>query len=435
MENNFDTIVAITTPIARSAVGIIRISGNLALGIAEGIFSSKIKEKYINYGFIKANNSIIDEVILLYFKAPKSYTGEDVVEIQTHGNPAILNSIMELVISKGARPAQRGEFTKRAFLNHRLDLSQAEAVLDVIDSKSQKAASDALNNLGGYLKNKITQIKKNLVDLYSKVIASIDFPEDVKGVDSNYIYTICNDNINLVDDILSNSKSHNFIRDGINVSLIGAPNVGKSSLFNALLNYNRAIVTDIAGTTRDTISEQLNLDGFIVNFVDTAGIRDKSKADTVEKIGIENSIESINNSDIVLFLFENTLSEIDEKLINIDKNKIFVKTKQDLNPNLNIENAIQISSKTGFGLDKLKTEILNTVRNLIPDDTFYTTNKRQQTCLLNCKNALNEAINAPLDDLVAAELKRAIISLDEITGEVLTDSILDNIFDNFCIGK
>ena len=254
----------------------------------------------INYGFIlDENKEKIDEVILLPFVAPHSYTGEDVIEIQTHGNPTILNTILELILSKGARIAQRGEFTKRAFLNHRIDLSQAEAVLDIIHSKNMKSAKNALNNLSGALAQKINLIKEDLIKLYSKVIASIDFPEDVAEIETKEIVSICTDNINKINEIVKNAKSHDFIKDGFNVSLIGKPNVGKSSLFNAILNYNRSIVTSIEGTTRDTIKEAINLNGYLINFIDTAGIRDKNKADFVEQIGIDNSLESIDNSEIV----------------------------------------------------------------------------------------------------------------------------------------
>lgn len=440
MENNFDTICAIITPLSVGAVGIIRISGDKALEVAQNIFDKKITPKMINYGHIVDNDSVLDEVILLPFVAPHSYTGENVIEIQTHGSPVIINSILELILSKGVRLAQRGEFTKRAFLNHRIDLSQAEAVLDIIQSKSTKSAQNALSNLGGYLKNKISEIKENLIKIYSKVIASIDFPEDVAEIDKNSVVSICSDNILLIDEILNNSKSHDFIRDGLNACLIGKPNVGKSSLFNALLNYTRAIVTPIEGTTRDTIKETINLNGYLINFIDTAGIRDKNQADLVEQIGIDNSLEAIDNSEIVLFLFENSIDEIEDELKNRAKNKqvLYIKTKSDLS-STKVENALEISSKTGFGIDKLKENISDIIKNLIPNDSNYTTNKRQQTCLLRAKEALLNVIETAQmsddADLFAMDLKQSILALDEITGEVLTDSILDNIFDNFCIGK
>ena len=444
MNNNFDTIVAIITPLALSAVGIIRISGEKAFEIAQKIFDKKIKPKMINYGHIKDGENVLDEVILLPFKAPNSYTGEDVVEIQTHGSLVILNSVLELILSLGARMAQKGEFTKRAFLNHRIDLSQAESVMDIIEAKSQKAAQDSLSNLGGYLKEKTNEIKNNLVELYSRLIAAIDFPEDVKEVDTKAVVSICSDNILKIEEILNNSKSHNFIRDGISACLIGKPNVGKSSLFNSLLNYQRAIVTQIEGTTRDTIKETLNLGGYLVNFIDTAGIRDKNKADLVEQIGIDNSIETIKNSQIVLFLFENNLNEIEPELIELakDKKAIFVHTKSDLNPEI-IENAINISTKDNNSISNLKDEILKVVKELIPQETSYTTNKRQQDCFLKCLNSLKMVLKTATEpnffddcaDLYTLDLKQAIIELDEITGEVLTDKILDNIFENFCIGK
>jgi len=441
MENNFDTICAIITPLSQGAVSIIRISGEKAFEIVTSIFSKKIKPKMINYGHIIDSDIILDEVIVLPFISPHSYTGEDVIEIQTHGNPAIVNSILELILSKGARLANRGEFTKRAFLNHRIDLSQAEAVLEIIQSKSTKSAQNALSNLGGYLKNKIEKIKKDIIDIYSKVIASIDFPEDVAEVDKNYIVSICNDKILEINEILKNSKSHDFIRDGLNACLIGVPNVGKSSLFNSLLNYTRAIVTPIEGTTRDTIKETINLDGYLINFIDTAGIRDKNKADLVEQIGIDNSLEAIKQSEIVIFLFENSKNEINDNLIEIAKDKqiIYVKTKCDLNNQNCPDDVVKISSLTGFGINVLKEKISKIIMNLIPNDCSYTTNKRQQTCLLRAKDSLENVIKTAeyddMPDLFAIDLKQSILALDEITGEVLTDKILDNIFDNFCIGK
>ena len=441
MENNFDTIVATATPLAYSAVGIIRISGKNSFFIAESIFSKKIVPKKINYGYIVDNSKKLDEVVLLPFVAPHSYTGEDIVEIQTHGNPVIINSIIELIISKGARMAQKGEFTKRAFLNHRIDLSQAEAVLDIINSKGTKSTENALANLGGYLKDKINFLKKDLTELYSKIIASIDFPEDVAEIESKAIVSICNDKILEIDNILKNSSSHDFIRDGINVCLIGKPNVGKSSLFNSLLNYTRAIVTPIEGTTRDTIKEAINLNGYIINFVDTAGIRDKDKADAVEKIGIENSLKTIETSNIVLFLFENSIDEIDKNLIEFAKDKeiLYIQTKCDINKPTSENNVINISSMTGFGINILKDKIYEIVQKLAPEELDYTTNKRQQTCLIQAKNALLNVIQTSEfncePDLFAMDLKSAILSLGEIVGEVFTDTILDDIFSNFCIGK
>ena len=444
MENNFDTIVAISTPLAQSAIGIIRLSGENALKVAQSIFSKKIKIGMINYGYITNNSTKVDEVILLPFVAPHSYTGEDVVEIQAHGSISVINSILELILSKGVRLAQKGEFTKRAFLNHKIDHSQAEAINDIITSKNAKSAKFALNNLEGYLKNKINEIRINLTDLYSKLIASIDFPDEVSEVDINYIVSICNDNILKINAILKNASSHNFIRDGINACLIGRPNVGKSSLFNALLNYTRAIVTPIEGTTRDTIKEAINLNGYMVNFIDTAGIRNKIEADLVEKIGIDNSINAIENSNIVLFLFDDSKDKIENNLLNYAKNKeiIFVKTKSDLfaaqNENID-DGVIEISSITGFGIDKLKDAIYQKIIKFIPDDIDYTANKRQQFCLTNARNALENVIKTSNfncdDDLFAMDLKSAILALGEITGEVFTDTILDDIFSNFCIGK
>lgn len=445
MDYNFDTIVALITPMAKGAVGIVRMSGPKAFEIAKKVFSKEIKPKMINYGHIlDKNNNKLDEIILLPFVAPHSYTGEDVIEFQTHGSMTIINELIEILLSYGARIADKGEFTKRAFLNHRIDLSQAEAVMDIIESKSVKSAQNSLSNLDGYLKNKINNLKEDLINLYSKLIATIDFPEDVAEIDKNYVVSICTDKMTEIKSILDNSKSHNFIRDGISACLIGCPNVGKSSLFNALLNYNRSIVTNIEGTTRDTINESINLDGYLINFIDTAGVRDKKNADVVEKIGIDNSIETIKNSEIVIFLFEKDKSEIDISLLDLakDKNVIYVQTKADLG-NKTDEEAILISSKTGFGIDKLKEKIKEIITKLSPNDTNYTTNKRQQGLLVKCYESLENVIataNSDLymdecADLYTLDLKQAILELDELTGEVLTDKILDNIFSHFCIGK
>ena len=445
MDYNFDTIVALITPMAKGAVGIVRMSGPKAFEIAKKVFSKEIKPKMINYGHIlDKNNNKLDEIILLPFVAPHSYTGEDVIEFQTHGSMTIINELIEILLSYGARIADKGEFTKRAFLNHRIDLSQAEAVMDIIESKSVKSAQNSLSNLDGYLKNKINNLKEDLINLYSKLIATIDFPEDVAEIDKNYVVSICTDKMTEIKSILDNSKSHNFIRDGISACLIGCPNVGKSSLFNALLNYNRSIVTNIEGTTRDTINESINLDGYLINFIDTAGVRDKKNADVVEKIGIDNSIETIKNSEIVIFLFEKDKSEIDNSLLDLakDKNVIYVQTKADLG-NKTDEEAILISSKTGFGIDKLKEKIKEIITKLSPNDTNYTTNKRQQGLLTRCYESLENVIKTANSDLYMDEcadlytldLKQAILELDELTGEVLTDKILDNIFSHFCIGK
>ncbi len=445
MNNIFDTICAIITPIAYGAVGIIRISGENSFKIAKEIFSKEIKIGSYTYGHIlDEDSSIIDEVILLAFKGPKSYTAEDVIEIQTHGNPSILNAILNLIIKKGARLADRGEFTKRAFLNKRLDLTQAESILDIIEAKSEKSAKNALMGLNGYLKKEIEELKEELKTLYSKLIASIDFPEDVAEVEKTSIETLCSKTIDKIDEIIQNSNSYNYLKDGIKAALIGAPNVGKSSLFNALLNYSRAIVTDIAGTTRDTITESINFNGYIVNFTDTAGIRDKTKADTVEKIGIENSIKEIEASDIILFLFENSIDEIDKNLIELAKNKktIFLKTKADIKFGTKQSGIIEISSKTGFNLDILKNEIVEHIKTIVPNDTSYSVNKRQLSCLIRAKESLNNVLKSINEDILldgadlyAIDLKQAILAFEEMSGEVFEDSILDNIFDNFCIGK
>ena len=284
MSNFFDAICAIATPISTGGIGIIRISGDNALNIAQNVFNKEIKPNFINHGWVIENNDKIDEVVVLYFKNPKSYTGEDVVEFQTHGSPVILKRILNLIMTKGARLADKGEFTKRAFLNHKLDLSEAEAVLDLINSKSIKQASKSASNLSGALSNKIKEMRDKIIEITAKITASIDFPEDVAEVPYENIINTLIPIKNEIENILKNAKNHNIMREGIKIAVTGRPNVGKSSLFNALLNLDRAIVTDIAGTTRDIITESFEIEGIQATLIDTAGIRESDEIDKVENM-------------------------------------------------------------------------------------------------------------------------------------------------------
>lgn len=439
----FETISAIATPLGIGGVGIIRISGNRAFEIAQKMFSGKITEPAkIYHGWVVENSTKIDEVVLLPFKNPNSYTGEDVVEIQCHGGPKVVKKILELTLQNGARLAQRGEFTKRAFLNKKLDLSQAEAVLDIIHAKTENFAQKSANNLSGALAKAIKDIKSSLFTLYSRIIAAVDFPEDVKEPEYSYLEEEIKKNIEQIEKILKNANASNIMRQGIKIAIAGCPNAGKSSLFNALLNINRAIVTDIPGTTRDVIQESIDLDGIPATLIDTAGIRDNEEIDKVEAIGIEYTKNCVKNADLILFLFDwsKGFDENDAVIYEMieDKPHLKIAAKADLAEVPNPE-AINISSKTGFNIDELKQKIKDAVLDKNAMETEFVTNQRQEECLKNSKKALTNALiatqNGELQDLISIDIKSALISLDEITGEVITDEILENIFEHFCIGK
>ena len=442
MNYTFDTICAIATPLSKGGIGVIRVSGENAIEIVQKIFTKKIIPKVINHGWIIDNGEKIDEVIVLPFIAPHSYTGENVAEIQTHGSPVVINHILNMILDKGARLAQRGEFTKRAFLNHKMDLSQAEAVLDLINAKTQKSANSAAGSLCGLLKIKTEEIKSKISSILGKIIASLDFPQDVAEVDYKEIITEVQGAINEINDILKNAKMHNILRQGIKIAVAGRPNAGKSSLFNTLLNLKRAIVTEIEGTTRDTITETLEINGISATLIDTAGIRDKSP-DKVENIGIEQSKAAIEEADIVLCLYDGQIGicEADEKIFNLaqDKKRIIVRTKCDLCNNQTKNNEISISSKTKEGIEELKKAIYEEISDLNPTQSEFLTNQRQQYCLKKSlealENALNGAKSNELQDLISIDLKASITCLGEISGEVITEDILNDIFMNFCIGK
>ncbi len=436
----FDTIAAVATPFGTGGVGVIRISGEKSFEIIGKIFSKQnLEAGKIYHGEILFENKVLDEVIVLPFKAPKSYTGEDVIEIHCHGGINVIRNVLDAVLKNGARLAEKGEFTKRAFLNKKMDLSQAEAVADLIHSKTRNFASKSTKNLSGTLGNEVKFIRKNIFDVLSKIVAGIDFPDEVAEPEYEYLTTEFKKIINEINRVLSFANSSNLMRQGVKIALVGKPNVGKSSLFNTLLNIERAIVTDIAGTTRDVLTETLDWD-IAITLIDTAGIRDK--AGKIEEIGIEYSIQSAKNADLVLFLYDAStgMNEDDYAILDMikDKKHIIVANKCDLTQKRN-DNAIYISTETKEGLDNLKSKIKNKVYDFTPEDTEFVTNQRQQDCLMKCKESMTQALQAAnrkeLQDLISIDLKSALLFLDEITGEVITDEILNNIFDNFCIGK
>lgn len=438
----FDTIAAIATPLGTGGVGVIRISGDTSFDIIKKIYSKQnLTAGRISHGWIVDNGKKIDEVIILPFKNPNSYTGEDVIEIHCHGGMNVVRNILDLVLKNGARTAERGEFTKRAFLNKKMDLSQAEAVADLIHAKTRNFAIQSAKNLSGVLGEKISEIKKQIFETLSKIIAGIDFPEDVAEPEYSYLISSFENSLKEIDEILSCAKTSDILRQGVKIAIVGKPNVGKSSLFNKLLNVERAIVTDIAGTTRDVIKENLDWD-VAITLIDTAGIRESDEVGKVEEIGIEYSKQSADEADLVLFIYDASrgMDDEDKAILDLIKNKthLIIANKCDLIQN-KIENAINISVETGLGIEDLKNKIKEIVCNFSSDDTEFITNKRQQDCLEKCRESLTNALNAAkmneLQDLISIDLKSALLYLDEITGEVITDEILENIFSHFCIGK
>ena len=439
----FDTIVAIATPFGNGGVGVIRISGEHAFDIIDKLFTNpQFEPKKFNHGWIVDDKTKIDEVLVLPFFAPNSYTGENVIEIHCHGGVNVIKNILNLVLKNGARMAEKGEFTKRAFLNKKMDLSQAEAVADIIHSKTSTFAKVSAKNLSGSLKEKINEIRNDIFEVLSKITAGIDFPEDVKEPEYDYLIQTFEDIISKINRVLSGANASNIMRQGISVSIVGKPNVGKSSLFNALLNHERAIVTDIAGTTRDVLKETIDL-GIPVTLVDTAGIRPiDEENDKVESIGIEYSKQSLNEADLILFVYDSSQGIKDEDKVILelikDKNHILLANKADI-ATTDTNNAIPISALTGEGIENLKQTLTSKICEIEPDNIEFVTNSRQQDCLAKAKASLEQALMAAqiheLQDLISIDVKASILALDELTGELITDDILDNIFENFCIGK
>lgn len=438
----FETIAAIATPIGTGGVGVIRISGDKSFEIVDKIYTKhNLEAGKISHGWIVDGDKKIDEVILLPFRNPHSYTGEDVVEIHCHGGINVVRNILDVVLKNGARMAERGEFTKRAFLNKKMDLSQAEAVADLIHAKTKDFAKQSAKNLSGVLGAKIKEIRTDIFNVLSKIIAGIDFPEDVAEPEYDYIIKEFEKVLDKINKILASANSSNIMRQGIKIAIVGKPNVGKSSLFNTLLNVERAIVTDIAGTTRDVLTETLDWD-VAITLVDTAGIRDNDEVGKVEEIGIEYSKQSADEADLVLFLYDASkgMDDDDKQILDLikDKNHIIIANKSDLISERKTD-VFYLSTVTKEGLDDLKSKIKQASYNFSLEDTEFVTNNRQQDCLMKCRESLIQALDAAkihqLQDLISIDLKSALLYLDEITGEVVTDDILNNIFDHFCIGK
>ena len=453
----FDTIAAISTPRGEGGIGIIRISGDKSFEILDKIFNTKNPNRDLgfykfNYGFIHDNGKIVDEVMAVRMKAPKTYTCEDVVEINCHGGHLISEKVLELVLKNGARHAEQGEFTKRAFMNGRIDLSQAEAVMDIIHGKTEKSISLSLEQLRGDLRDKIASFKKALLDVTAHVNVVLDYPEE--GIDDPLPSNLRENLENVyaeADKLISSYDKGKKIKEGIKTVIAGKPNVGKSTLLNSLLKEERAIVTHIPGTTRDVIEEIINIKGIPLVLTDTAGIR--KTEDIVENIGVEKSKKFIENADLVLLVLdasrelESEDREVIEEIQNHNKKTIVLLNKIDLERKIeleefNLENILEISAKDNIGIEDMEERIYSYIVEENVEDSsekLIITNIRHKTALEKTKDAIRnifETIDAGMPmDLISVDLKEALDSLSEITGEISSEDILDHVFGNFCVGK
>ena len=455
-----DTIAAIATASGNSGIGIIRVSGDEAIEIVDKIFKSvnsdkklvNVKSHTINYGHIVDNDKVIDEVLVSVMNGPHSYTGEDVVEINCHGGMIVIRKILEIVLKNGARTAEPGEFTKRAFLNGRMDLSQAEAIMDVINAKNEFALSSSIEQLNGRVSEKIKSLREKIIYNIAFIESALDDPEHI-SIDgySEKLSKILEEVNGELSRLINNFDNGRIVKEGVKTVILGKPNAGKSSLLNLLLGEERAIVTDIEGTTRDTLEESINLNGVFLNLIDTAGIRDSE--DVVEQIGVNKAKELAEKSDLVIFVADASkeLDENDKEIINLikDKQAIVLLNKSDLGTIINEKNVsefdnkpvITFSAKTGDGLDELE----NKIRNLFYEgkvkynDELYITNARQKESLINAKNSIEEVIksveNDMPEDFYSIDLMDAYTYLGQIIGESVEDDLVNEIFRKFCMGK
>lgn len=442
----FDTtIAAISTPLAQGAISIIRISGQDAISIIESIFSKSLHDKpshTIHYGFIKENDQKIDEVLVSVFRAPKTYTREDIVEINCHGGIFITRKILSLILSHGATLAKPGEFTQRAFVNGRLDLSQAEAIQDMIEASNDTAANLAIQGITGSVRKMLEPLIQSLLDIIAQIEVNIDYPEyeDIEQLTTKELLPETNHWLDLIDQILKRAQTGQIAKKGIDTVLIGKPNVGKSSLLNALLEEDKAIVTDIAGTTRDIVEGSLHIGSLQLNLIDTAGIRKAS--DQIEKIGIEKSVEKLQQAQLVLLIFDGSqpLDAQDKALLEKTKNKkrIILFNKAD---KANIKQDID-----GLWISAQNKEIqplLDALETMYEQDIIkehpVLSNERQIGLLYQAKDDMlraKDALEAGLEpDLVEIDIQSAYTHLKEIIGEVSRDDLLDTLFSKFCLGK
>ena len=459
MGNLNDTIAAISTAIGEAGIAIVRMSGDDSINIIDKIFVSasgikmaEAENRKFLYGHICDGDKKIDEVLVVKMKGPHSYTAEDIVEIHCHGGVVSVKRILNLILSKGARLAEKGEFTKRGFLNGRIDLTQAEAVIDLIKAKTDISFDLGLNQLGGALSEVLNKLKDELVSMQALIVANIDFPdEDIEDAAYNDLLGRSNKILEKMDKLLENSKNSRLLRDGINTVILGKPNVGKSSLLNGLLKYDRAIVTDIAGTTRDVIEDYINLDGVLLKISDTAGIRETE--DEVEKIGVNIAREKLKDADLVIAIFDisRDFDQDDKEILKLIENKkhIIILNKDDLEQKISDDEIEKYFKDDYLRLSVMENESVMKVEKLIIDLFFdgelqissdtVLSNLRHINALREAKKELlevNESLNKRVFlDLIEVDLENVIAHISEITGTITTEDILDRVFSDFCIGK
>ncbi|OEK68646.1 tRNA modification GTPase [Staphylococcus equorum] len=458
---DLDTITSISTPMGEGAIGIVRLSGADAVNVADKLFKGKQKladvtSHTINYGHIidPESEEIIEEVMVSVLRAPKTFTREDIVEINCHGGILTINRVLELTMSNGARMAEPGEFTKRAFLNGRIDLSQAEAVMDFIRSKTDRASKVAMNQIEGRLSDMIKRQRQSILEILAQVEVNIDYPEydDVEDATTEFLLGKSNEIKEEINKLLETGTQGKIMREGLSTVIVGRPNVGKSSMLNNLIQDNKAIVTEVPGTTRDTLEEYVNVRGVPLRLVDTAGIRETE--DIVERIGVERSRKALGEADLILFVlnYNEALSEEDRKLYEVIKNEdaIVIVNKMDLDKQLDIDEVkamigdmplIQTSMLKQEGIDQLEIQIRDLffggdVQN---QDMTYVSNSRHISLLKEARNTIQDAIDAAKSDIpmdmIQIDLTRTWEILGEIIGESASDELIDQLFSQFCLGK
>ena len=448
-----DTICAISTALGVGAISIIRVSGDDAIDIVNKIFDKDLTKKEshtINYGHIVYKGEIIDEVMVSIIKSPKTFTKEDIVEINSHGGVAVTNKVLEILLLEGARLAEPGEFTKRAFLNGRIDLVEAESIMDLIESKTETSRKLAISGMEGKVSKLVKNIIDNLVKVNANIEVNIDYPEyeDIEIVTKEKIDEMSKYINKELTKLLNESENGKLIKDGINTLILGRPNVGKSSILNKLIEEEKAIVTSVAGTTRDIVEGQIRVNGILLNIIDTAGVRETE--DIVEKIGVEKSLSLVNDADLIILVFNNNekLTDEDKKLLEYtkDKKRIIVINKIDLENNLDISNLkneriVKVSALKDNGIENLKNEI-NDMFNLEEinlGDFTYLSNSRQISLVkkaVEISKNLEDALNNDVPiDLLEIDIKEICEILGEIIGESYDDKLIDTLFSNFCLGK
>lgn len=439
-----DTIVALSSGAVKSAISVIRVSGEDAFNIVDSIFTNKKEKQHqkVYYGYIKDEDEIVDEVMITYYKGPRSFTAEDMVEISCHGNMYIVSKIIELIISKNARLAEPGEFTKRAFLFKRIDLVNAEAINDLINASSKQAVKLAMSGLNGLTSKYVYELSDALLDVISQIEVNIDYPEydDVEQLRYDTVLPSINSFIEQLDKVINDTKKGQTIKDGINTVIVGRPNVGKSSLLNALLKEDKAIVTNIEGTTRDIVEGKIDFYGLTLNLIDTAGIRESD--DFIEQIGINKSLESLEKAQLVLLVIDGSepLRKEDYELLEKtkDSTRIVVVNKMDNELKVNIDGAVYVSCQNK-DLKQLEIRIKEIFNDLSYNDEPLLFNARQLGLLTQAKRHLMEAKfqaeNGQVIDLISIDLKQAYSCILQILGRSNQEDLLDSIFSRFCLGK